>query len=301
MAHPAHRSVPDRCLPAHPRHLPLPQPRRDLHLGHFRLGTSCRHLHILRPAQQPHPAHLVRARHRCRLRRRRMVLRLPALLASLFSLPVLFGLTRRLTQFIPAALGATLLLAVSAVHIGFSQQARGYTLLMLFCLLHAWALLAAIEQLHARKPPPGHEWLLWLLSAGTGTLAVFTLPSGAFFVGACAFSGAALIRIDLPRNHRHRAHVTLFLATVTVMATAALLYVPRLDDLYSHASRFGIPLTFVSCPALPSMSGPILGRNDGTCSSVLSPLLAQDCCCVDDATGSSSSACWSCRCFSVSP
>ena len=225
-------------------------------------------------------------------------LRLPALLASLFSLPVLFGLTRRLTQSIPAALGATLLLAVSAVHIGFSQQARGYTLLMLFCLLHAWALLAAIEQLHARKPPPGHEWLL---SAGTGTLAVFTLPSGAFFVGACAFSGAALIRIDLPRNHRHRAHVTLFLATVTVMATAALLYVPRLDDLYSHASRFGIPLTFVSCPALPSMSGPILGRNDGTCSSVLSPLLAQDCCCVDDATGSSSSACWSCRCFSVSP
>jgi uncharacterized membrane protein len=68
-----------------------------------------------------------------------MVLRLPALLASLFSLPVLFGLTRRLTQFIPAALGATLLLAVSAVYIGFSQQARGYTLLMLFCLLHAWA------------------------------------------------------------------------------------------------------------------------------------------------------------------
>ena len=176
-------------------------------------------------------------------------LRLPALVSGLLAVPVLFGFARRLTQSDTIASGAALLLAVSTVHVGFSQQARGYTLLVLLCLLHAWTLLAAIEQLRADADPPDHEWLPWTLAALAGALAVLTLPSAAFFVGACAFGGAALIRLDVPRPRWHRCQLWLFLSTAGVAAVAALVYVPRLDDLYSHAQRFGVPLSVATWPA----------------------------------------------------
>ncbi|HIG16209.1 MAG TPA: hypothetical protein EYQ31_02325 [Candidatus Handelsmanbacteria bacterium] len=174
--------------------------------------------------------------------------RLPALLAGLCAIPVLYGFSRHLTRSVGIATGTTLLLTLSTVHISFSQQSRGYTLVLLLGLVHAWALLVAIEQLRSDADPPDREWLPWTLAALAGVLAVLTIPSAAFFVGACAFAGAALIRLDLPRPSRHRARVHLFLSTACIVGVAILIYVPRIDDLYSH-ERFGVPLSMATWPA----------------------------------------------------
>jgi hypothetical protein len=174
--------------------------------------------------------------------------RLPALLAGVAGPPVLFAFARRLTGSAAAGLFAAALLALSTLHIGFSQQARGYSLLVLLCLLHGWALLSAIDQLRAGEDPPDREGLPWLLAAITGSLAVLTLPSAAFFVGACAFGTVARIRFDLPASCSLRARIPLALVTGAVVATAGLIYLPRVGELYAHAERFGVPLTLATWP-----------------------------------------------------
>lgn len=176
------------------------------------------------------------------------VLRLPALLAGVLALPLLYALARRLTGAHGCALWSTLLLAVSSVHVGFSQQARGYTLLTLWALVYAGSLLSAVEQLRADADPPDREWLPWVVSAVSGGLAVLTLPSAAFLVGAGALTAAGLIRLDLPRRRWLRSRANLLLATGAVFGVVLLVYLPHLDDLYVHAERFGVPLTIHTWP-----------------------------------------------------
>lgn len=176
------------------------------------------------------------------------VVRLPALLAGMLAIPAVYGFARRLAASDAAGAVAAFLLAVSSVHVGFSQQARGYTLLTLLCLLYAWSLRVAVEQWRAGAEPPDREWLPWALAAVAGGLAVLTLPSAALFVGAGALAAAALIPLDLPRPRRLRSRVHLLLSTGAIVGVAILVYLPRLDDLYAHADRFGVPLAISTWP-----------------------------------------------------
>lgn len=177
-----------------------------------------------------------------------IAIRLPALIAGVVSFPLLFDLARRMTGSLSVALGATSLLVLTSLHISFSGQARGYTMLVLLCLLHAHGLWRAITQLRADADPPDREWEPWVTAAVSGSLAVLTLPSAAFFVGACAFGTAARIRLELSKARWRRTRVHLFVTVAIVTGVAALIYVPRLDLLYSHAERFGIPLSLTTWP-----------------------------------------------------
>ncbi len=108
-------------------------------------------------------------------------LRLPAALLGVASIAALWALGARLGSHREALLAA-LLLAVSYQHVWFSQNARGYTGLLLLSLLGTSLFLEGL-----RRPSVGP----WLAYAGVLALALYTHLSGAFVFAAhgivCAF------------------------------------------------------------------------------------------------------------------
>ena len=90
--------------------------------------------------------------------------RLPAMVLGTASVPVLFLLGQELTDRFEA-LTAAGLLAVSYHHVWFSQNARGYTALMLAALLATWCLVRGLK---------GPGWRPWLFYAATVALGLYT-------------------------------------------------------------------------------------------------------------------------------
>ncbi len=89
------------------------------------------------------------------------------LLSAIFataSVPILYGLTRRLFGPGTAALAA-LLLIVNAFVVYYAQETRGYALLMLLTVSGAWLVLRAIE-----RP----TWPRWAAFAIVAVLAMYT-------------------------------------------------------------------------------------------------------------------------------
>lgn len=107
-----------------------------------------------------------------------VAMRLPALLLGLASLWAVARLGRQLLDETTGLLAA-LLLAVSAHHVSFSQNARGYTGMLLFTVLATSEFLRLLS-----APTRGARWRYALFAA----LAVYTHLTAAF-----AFSGHALV------------------------------------------------------------------------------------------------------------
>ena len=93
--------------------------------------------------------------------------RLPSVLAGTLTLPVVYGLGRMMFGQ-AAALVAALLLMVSPVHIGYSQDARPYALLVLFTAISVYCLLRAEREEGAEMS----RW--WWGFAGSTALAIHT-------------------------------------------------------------------------------------------------------------------------------
>lgn len=110
-------------------------------------------------------------------------IRLPALVAGVAAVPALFWVARPLLGDV-RALAAAALLAVAAPHVLFSQNARGYTLLLLFGLLATGALARGLRE-------DGLRW--WALYAGSAVLTVAAVPTGAFLVAGHALVGTAAV------------------------------------------------------------------------------------------------------------
>jgi hypothetical protein len=101
-------------------------------------------------------------------------IRLPALLFGLISIAAMWGLARRIAGPL-AAHGTALLLALSFHHIWFSQNARGYTGLLLFSVLGLSLFLEGL-----RDPRP-RTWALFALVLAA---AAFTHLTGIFLFAA---------------------------------------------------------------------------------------------------------------------
>lgn len=158
-------------------------------------------------------------------------LRLPALLLGVASLAAVARLGRQLLDETSGLLAA-LLLAVSAHHVWFSQNARGYTGMLLF------ALLATSEFLELCWRPRRAAALRYALFAA---LAAYTHLTAAF-----AFSGHALAWLVLRLRPAEpvarplvdcgplplpRAHLLTLAAMGGALFLAALLYAPLASDL----------------------------------------------------------------------
>lgn len=114
-------------------------------------------------------------------------LRLPAAVLGVASIAALWWLGRRVADARETAL-ACLLLAVSYHHVWFSQNARGYTTLLLLVLLATGLFLEGM-----RRPSRG----LWLAYAATLALSLYTHLTGVF-----AFATHALVYVCLFARER---------------------------------------------------------------------------------------------------
>lgn len=101
------------------------------------------------------------------------MLRLPAILLGIASIPLIYAMgTRVTTRF--EALAAALLATVAAHHIWFSQNARGYTLLLVLTLLSTKLIL---DGLKTRSKTP---WLLFAVASALGAYTHVTMVLAVF-------------------------------------------------------------------------------------------------------------------------
>lgn len=123
-----------------------------------------------------------------RIQESELMLRLPAALAGVLTVPLFGVLLGRLMERRAARLGA-LLLAISPFHIWYSQEARGYSFLLFFVILLAICYLEMVRQ----GPGPGRALAMAL--AGLG--AVLSNMSGLFLLLAM---GLTVLLFHRPRR-----------------------------------------------------------------------------------------------------
>jgi len=149
-------------------------------------------------------------------------LRLPALVFGVLSVGMLYAYARRFTAD-AEALTAALLLATSYHHVWFSQNARGYTLLLLLTLASTWLFEQLLEN-------PSHR-RVWLYALTMGAAAYTHLA--ALFVAA-AHGGAWLWTLGTRRRESELGAGRHWLPGLALLAAAAivtLLYAPLLQGL----------------------------------------------------------------------
>jgi len=138
-------------------------------------------------------------------------LRAPAALAGLLAVPLAGLLGRRLCGARTGRLLA-LLLAVSPFHLWYSQEARGYSFLILFAIVSTLAFLRLAEA------PRGGRAVGYALASAA---MVWSNLSGLFLIGAQAVAVVAVVR---PRGARVR---WLWVVAFTLMVLGALPWLLR--------------------------------------------------------------------------
>jgi hypothetical protein len=146
--------------------------------------------------------------------------RLPAILCGTAAVPALYLLGRELTDRFEA-LAAAALLAVSYHHIWFSQNARGYTALMLAAVLATWCLVRGLKR-------PG--WGPWLAYATVVALGMYVHLTMLFVAVSHALVCGWLILVS-GRTFEWRTDWRRPAAAFTLAAVLTLLlYAPMLGD-----------------------------------------------------------------------
>ena len=154
------------------------------------------------------------------------VLRLPAFAAGIATIPVSAGLAATALASPAAGVAAAWLVALHPVQAGYTQSARGYSLLVLWSTLTWWAGLLALA---GRRG-------MWFLFAIAGFLATMTLPSAVFLIiGVGAWSAVTAWR----RGDR-RTLVDALLATGLTGAAILLGHARVLTDMTAASERWGV-------------------------------------------------------------
>ncbi len=150
-----------------------------------------------------------------------------SVLWGVFTVPLIYGLARRLFHSQPAGLLAALLVAVSPPHVWYGQEARMYTLLTFLCLLSSYWLLLIVQRLPPYQPGGRGGSLLWPAFTLTNIAALYTHY---FAVFVLAFQGLYLLLVWL----RQRCPRQLILAGLASGAATVLAYLPWLPFLLTR-------------------------------------------------------------------
>lgn len=148
-------------------------------------------------------------------------LRLPAALAGIATIPVLYVFGARVSGR-AEALAAAALLTVSYHHVWFSQNARGYTLLLLLTLVSTHLLLRALENGRAGG------YLLYGFTAALGCYAHLTMVF--IVLGQALVVGADLL-LDPLRRGRISNYLNPALGFGLAGLLTLLLYAPLIADI----------------------------------------------------------------------
>jgi mannosyltransferase len=142
-------------------------------------------------------------------------------IAGVATVPLTFGLVRRLTRDASVALGAAALLALSPFHVYLGQEARTFALLTLLGVAALWSLLAAAD-----RP---RSLLRWMLHAAAVFASIYAHYFALFLVPACLLVLAArgLLRREV------------LLPWAVSLAAAALPYLTWLPALLDQVSTAG--------------------------------------------------------------
>lgn len=119
------------------------------------------------------------------------VVRMLSVLFGVAAVPAMYALAARLFG-VRAGIIASLLLAVNAFHIQYSQEARSYSLLVLLVILSTLLFVRGVESRSTRV------WAGYVL---LGVLAVYSHSFGIFVLAAHAGSVPFLRRRDVPWGH----------------------------------------------------------------------------------------------------
>lgn len=153
-------------------------------------------------------------------------LRLPAVLLGLGSIAAVWLLVRRMAT--PGvALATALLLAVSYHHVWFSQNARGYTGMMLFATLAGWSLLRALASTR----------MSWWMVFGVMSAGALLVHLSSIFVIAglgVALLGHILLTCHASPAVAGRLARGSLLAAVACTAVVLPIYLPLAPDM-THA------------------------------------------------------------------
>jgi hypothetical protein len=154
-------------------------------------------------------------------------LRLPALLLGLAGIGAGWALARQVTGRVAVAHAVALMLALSYHHIWFSQNARGYTGLMLWSTLGTGLFLAGLR---------GGSGRVWLLYALTLAAAIWTHLTGVFVFMGHGFVWLGWLALRAGRGEAGRADLLRpALAFAGGLLLAALLLAPLLPGILAAA------------------------------------------------------------------
>lgn len=156
--------------------------------------------------------------------------RLPALIAGIGAVPALWLLCQGIFSNPLVATVASWMLALTPTHIAYSQQARGYSLLILFSILAFNSLYAVINGNN------GPRWRSWAGFAGFGLLAAQVMPTGAIMTIASV--GWSLIVVMYQR--RYRLLWMLFCVAIVMIVGIGLSYLPVREAIYEMAHRWAV-------------------------------------------------------------
>ena len=146
------------------------------------------------------------------------MLRLPAILLGIASIPLIYVMGTRVTTRLEA-LAAAMLVTVAAHHVWFSQNARGYTLLLVLTLLGTQLILEGMKT-RSNKP-----WLLFAMASALGAYTHVTMV-------LAVFGQAIAIALNLQAARRFTAEELKgpALGFIGAAALTILLYLPMLGD-----------------------------------------------------------------------
>jgi len=207
--------------------------------------------------------------------------RLPAAMAGVILLPVVFLLTRRVSGSAAAGLFAAGAAAVSVVQIHYAQQALPYGPTVLASALVIWAAVAWVGSLAEDfDPPPSlpRGFLLFMAAAAAALLHNCTLP---VICAALAVVAAGIVwrwhREEIHRRVAVREGAALLQSVVVVGLCAVFFVLPKVHQGFrGYLAPYYAPAAWPGTPGgtdtIAAVSGFLLGRAYDLMSYALNPV-----------------------------